>query len=140
MVLPVNMCGQVMTSIKDSTSGSHRNRKKGMDDAARRLSVRIPTDEWKADISLGRVAHTTAKIVNMSADGAYLDVQRPFQLDSIMTMYIKSPHLSFITRARVIHTGPNGVGVHFLDLSGLIKDSIMSQATKHLNRRYMKRK
>jgi len=110
-----------------------------MDESTRRLSVRVPTDEWEADISVGCAAHTSAKIVNISAGGAYLVVQCPFQLDSIMTLFIKSPHLSFITRAKVIHTGSNGIGVCFLDLNGLIKGSIMSQATKHLNQRYFER-
>lgn len=129
-----------MTSSKDFVSGSYRSRKKGMDRPARRLSVRIPTEEWRADISKGGAVYTTARIVNISAGGAYLVVQRPFQLDSIMTMYIKSPHFSFITRARVIRCEQNGIGVRFVDLNGLIKDTILSRATKHLHQRYMKRK
>ncbi len=81
-----------------------------MDDAARRLSVRIPTEEWEVDVCVGRAAQTTSRIVNISADGAYLIVERPFQLDSIMTMYIKSPRLAFHTEAKVIHAEPNGIG------------------------------
>ena len=134
LLQPITYSGHIMTIIKHYISGSYRNRKKGMDRPARRLSARIPTEGWETDISVGGEAHTTGKIVNMSTGGAYLMLPHPFQLDSIMTMYIKSSQLSFITRAKVVHTKPNGIGVHFLDLNGLIKDSILSQATKHINR------
>jgi len=110
-----------------------------MNDSARRLSVRVPTEEWVADICTERAAHTTAQIINISADGAYLIVERPFQLDSIMTMYIKSPRLSFHTEAKVIHAEPNGIGVRFLNLDRVTRVSILNQVTKHLNQRYLKR-
>jgi hypothetical protein len=110
-----------------------------MNDSARRLSVRVPTEEWEADICTERAAHTTAQIVNISADGAYLIVERPFQLDSIMTMYIKSPRLAFHTEAKVIHAEPNGIGVRFLNLDREIRASILTQITEHLNLRYLKR-
>jgi hypothetical protein len=110
-----------------------------MNDSARRLSVRIPTEEWEADICTERAAHTTAQIINISADGAYLVVQRQFQLDLIMTMCIKSPRLSFHTEAKVIHAEPNGIGVRFLDLDRAIRASILTQITEHLTRGYSKR-
>jgi hypothetical protein len=110
-----------------------------MNYSARRLSVRVPTEEWEADIPTERTVHTTAQIINISADGAYLVVQRPFQLDSIMTMYIKFQRLSFHTEAKVIHAEPNGIGVRFLDLDRAIRASILTQITEHLNLRYLKR-
>jgi hypothetical protein len=110
-----------------------------MNYSARRLSVRVPTEEWEADIRTERAAHTTAQIINISADGAYLVVQRQFQLDLIMTMYIKSPRLSFHAEAKVIHAEPNGIGVRFLNLDRVTRVSILNQVTKHLNQRYLKR-
>ena len=128
-----------MTPIENCISHSYSNYRNRMDDAARRLSVRIPTEEWEVDVYIGRAARTTTRIVNISADGAYLIVERPFQLDSIMTMYIKSPRLAFHTEAKVIHAGPNGIGVRFLNLDREIRASILTQITEHLNLRYLKR-
>jgi hypothetical protein len=124
--------GQLMTSIEDFISHSYSNCKNRINDSARRLSVRIPAEEWEADVTSHGSEHTNVKIANISADGAYLIMKNEFRLDSTMSMYIKSPRLSFHTEATVIHANPDGIGVCFLDLDRAIRVSLLSQVSKHM--------
>jgi hypothetical protein len=100
----------------------------------KRLAVRIPAVGWKANISLGENENIEAKIVNLSAGGAYLMTEAEYQLDSKVNLWIKSPQMSFFVTAIVLRNDPYGIAVRFLDLCESTRCSILEIITRFLSR------
>ena len=102
---------------------------------AQRLAVRIPVIGWEAKISSENREYTRAKIVNLSAGGAYLMTEAEYQLDSKVNLRIKSPQMSFFVTAIVVRNDPLGIAVRFLDLCESTKSSILEIVSRFLSRR-----
>ena len=102
---------------------------------AQRLAVRIPVIGWEAKISSENREYTRAKIVNLSAGGAYLMTEAEYQLDSKVNLRIKSPQISFFVTAIVVRNDPLGIAVRFLDLCESTKSSILEIVSRFLSRR-----
>jgi hypothetical protein len=100
----------------------------------KRLAVRIPAVGWKANISLGENENIEAKIVNLSAGGAYLMTEAEYQLDSKVNLWIKSPQMSFFVTAIVLRNDPYGIAVRFLDLCESTRCSILEIISRFLSR------
>jgi hypothetical protein len=100
----------------------------------KRLAVRIPAVGWKANISLGESENIEAKIVNLSAGGAYLMTEAEYQLDSKVNLWIKSPQMSFFVTAIVLRNDPYGIAVRFLDLCESSRCSILQIISQFLSR------
>ena len=101
---------------------------------ARRLAVRIPAVGWEAYISSGDSENTEAKIVNLSTGGAYLMTEAEYQLDSKVSLWIKSSQMSFFVTAIVLRNDPYGIAVRFLDLCESTRCSILKIISRFLSR------
>jgi hypothetical protein len=101
---------------------------------ARRLAVRIPAIGWEAHISSEDDKDTQAKIVNLSAGGAYLITEAEYPLDSKVNLWIKSSQLSFFVTAIVLRNDPYGIAVRFLDLCESTRCSILKIISQFLSR------
>ena len=99
---------------------------------ARRLSVRVPTIGWEACIWNERLKKTTAKIGNVSADGAYLITKEQYEPESRVTLSIKSPLICFSVAGLVVRKDPFGLAVRFLDHSESTRSSLLSIISKFL--------
>ena len=102
---------------------------------AQRLAVRIPVIGWEAKVSSENRECTRAKIVNLSAGGAYLMTEAEYQLDSKVNLWIKSPQMSFFVTAIVVRNDPLGIAIRFLDLCESTKSSILEIVSRFLSRR-----
>ena len=102
---------------------------------AQRLAVRIPVIGWEAKILSENREYTRAKIINLSAGGAYLMTEAEYQLDSKVNLRIKSPQISFFVTAIVVRNDPLGIAVRFLDLCESTKSSILEIVSRFLSRR-----
>ena len=98
----------------------------------KRLAVRIPVVGWEADIATEDSGHIQAKIVNISADGAYLMTKQEFKPGSSITMLVKSHLICFHAKATVTRNDTYGIGVHFIDLGGLSRNLILNLISKFL--------
>jgi hypothetical protein len=101
---------------------------------AQRLAVRIPVIGWEAKVSSENRECTRAKIVNLSAGGAYLMTEAEYQLDSKVNLWIKSPQISFFVTAIVMRNDPLGIAIRFLDLCESTKSSILEIVSRFLSR------
>ena len=99
----------------------------------RRLAVRIPAIGWEANISSEDGENTQAKIVNLSTGGAYLMTEAEYQLDSKVSLWIKSSQMSFFVTAIVLRNDPYGIAVRFLDLCESTRCSIMEIISQFLS-------
>ena len=101
---------------------------------ARWLAVRIRPIGWEAKISLEDNRNTQAKIVNLRTGGAYLMTEAEYQLDSKVTLWIKSSQMSFFVTAIVLRNDPYGIAVRFLDLCESSRCSILAMISQFLSR------
>jgi hypothetical protein len=99
---------------------------------ARRLSVRVPAIGWEACISNEGLKKTTAKMSNVSADGAYLITKEQYELESRVTLSIKSPLICFSVTGLVVRKDRFGLAVRFLDHSESTRSSLLSIISKFL--------
>jgi c-di-GMP-binding flagellar brake protein YcgR len=102
---------------------------------AQRLAFRIPVIGWEAKVSSENRECIRAKIVNLSAGGAYLMTEAEYQLDSKVNLWIKSPQMSFFVTAIVVRNDPLGIAIRFLDLCESTKSSILEIVSRFLSRR-----
>jgi hypothetical protein len=93
---------------------------------ARRLSVRVPAIGWEAHISNEKAKKSTAKICNVSADGAYLITTEQYEPASRLALSITSPLISFSVTGLVVRKDPFGLAVRFLDHSESIRSSLLN--------------
>jgi hypothetical protein len=100
----------------------------------RRLAVRIPAIGWEANISSGDNENIEAKIVNLSTGGAYLMTEAEYQLDSTVSLWIKSSQMSFFVTAIVLRNDPYGIAVRFLDICESSRCSILEIISQFLSR------
>ena len=101
---------------------------------AQRLAVRIPVIGWDAKVSSENRECTRARIVNLSAGGAYLMTEAEYQLDSKVNLWIKSSQMSFSVTAIVLRNDPYGIVVRFLDLCESTRCSILEIISRFLSR------
>ena len=101
---------------------------------ARRGAIRIPFVGWEADITSEYQEHTSTKVVNMGIGGAYLMTEAEYKPGSVVTLWIKSAHMSFFVTAQVLRNDPFGIAVCFLDLCESDRNSILEIITRFLSR------
>lgn len=94
--------------------------------------MRVPAIGWEACIWNERLKKTTAKISNVSADGAYLITKEPYEPYSRVTLSIKSPLIRFSVTGLVVRKDPFGLAVRFLDQSASTRSSLLSIISKFL--------
>jgi len=94
--------------------------------------VRVPARGWEACISNERLKKTTAKISNVSADGAYLITKEQYEPESRVTLSIKSPLICFSVTGLVVRKDPLGLAVRFIDHSDFTRSSLLSIISKFL--------
>jgi hypothetical protein len=99
---------------------------------ARRLSVRVPAIGWEACISNEGSKKTTAKISNVSADGAYLITKEQYDPESTVTLSIRSPLICFSITGLVVRKDQFGLAVRFLDHSKSTRSSLLEIVSKLL--------
>jgi hypothetical protein len=102
---------------------------------AQRLAFRIPVIGWEAKVWSENRGCTKAKIINLSAGGAYLMTEAEYQLDSKVNLWIKSSQISFFVTAIVVRNDPFGIAIRFLDLCESTKSSILEIVSRFLSRR-----
>jgi hypothetical protein len=111
-------------------NGLRENRMKR--NKARRLSVRVPAIGWEACISNEGSKKTTAKISNVSADGAYLITKGQYEPESTITLSIRSPLICFSITGLVVRKDQFGLAVRFLDHSKSTRSSLLNIISKLL--------
>jgi len=94
--------------------------------------VRVPAIGWEACISNEGLKQTTAKISNVSADGAYLITREPYEPKSRVTLRIKSPLICFSVTGLVVRKDQFGLAVRFLDHSKTTRSSLLRIISKFL--------
>lgn len=99
---------------------------------ARRLSVRVPAIGWEAHISNEEAKKSTAKVCNVSADGAYLITTEQYESESRLALSITSPLICFSVTGLVVRKDPFGLAVRFLDHSESIRSSLLGIISKFL--------
>ncbi|MCG6982107.1 MAG: PilZ domain-containing protein [Deltaproteobacteria bacterium] len=99
---------------------------------ARRLSVRVPAIGWEARIWNEKAKKSTAKVCNVSADGAYLITTEHYEPASRLALSITSPLICFSVTGLVVRKDPFGLAVRFLDHSESIRSSLLNIISKSL--------
>jgi hypothetical protein len=102
---------------------------------ARRLSMRVPAIGWEACIWNEGSKKTTAKISNVSADGAYLITQEQYEPKSTVTLSIRSPLICFSITGLVVRKDQFGLAVRFVNHSKSTRSSLLNIISKLLAER-----
>ena len=100
-----------------------------------RLAVRIPLIGWEADITSEHLEYTRVKIANLSTEGAYLITEAEYETGSIVTLWLRSPQLSFFVTAEILRKDPYGIAVRFLDLCESDRIAILEIISRFLSKR-----
>ena len=101
-------------------------------DRGNQLSVRVPASGWEVSVSTEKSGFSSAKIANISATGAFLITNYPYQPGTEVTLWVKSALMCFSVTGLVLRTDSYGIAIRFLGLSESAKHSILNLISRFL--------